>query len=62
MPGGRYADGEQIQFLRAGGGQGVDRSVKEKSAIIIESQDLHETFSAVFEGLYTVSQPINTQK
>ncbi|HCC22674.1 TPA: hypothetical protein DF272_00640 [Candidatus Falkowbacteria bacterium] len=37
-------------------------SVKEKSAIIIESQDLHETFSAVFEGLYTVSQPINTQK
>src|SRR3989338_303731 len=32
MQGGRYADGEQVQLLRAGGGQGLDRPINEKSA------------------------------
>ncbi|PIR94163.1 hypothetical protein COT97_02970 [Candidatus Falkowbacteria bacterium CG10_big_fil_rev_8_21_14_0_10_39_11] len=33
-------------------------SLKEKSAILIQSRDLHETLSAIFEGLYIGSQPI----
>src|SRR3989338_9896402 len=38
MQGGRYAAGEQVQLLRAGGGQGLDRSLNEESAHVASSR------------------------
>ncbi|MCX6778857.1 MAG: helix-turn-helix domain-containing protein [Candidatus Magasanikbacteria bacterium] len=36
-------------------------SLKEKSAILIKSADLHQTMLAIFEGLWSVSKPITTK-
>ena len=41
MQGGRYPHGEQVQLLRAGGGQGLDRSCAEESAHAASSGQGH---------------------